>query len=233
MRDDCDVVVLAGDIGSGTKGFVQMREDYPTQEIIYVPGNHEFYRLDRIKALEEMRVAATALGIHLLDNNEVILGGTRFLGSTLWTDFELFGVEEKPYAMREGSYFLNDFHLINEGDDRFTPQRSIELHREAVAWLEQQLDREVAGVKATVVVTHHLPSVLSVSARYRNSLLSACFASNLDHLLGKSNLWIHGHTHDSFDYLLNGTRVICNPHGYQTFNGIENFDFDPLKVVEI
>ncbi len=92
---------------------------YPTQEIIYEQGNHEFYRLDRIKALDEMRVAATALGIHLPDNNQVILGGTRFLGSTLWTDFELFGVEEKPYAMREGSYFLNDFHLINEGEERF------------------------------------------------------------------------------------------------------------------
>jgi predicted phosphodiesterase len=230
---DCDVVVFAGDVASGAKGLQRMRQDYPVQEIIYVPGNHEFYRLDRVKALAGMRVIAKSLGIHLLDNDELILGSTRFLGSTLWTDFELFGVDEKPYAMQEGRYYLNDFKLIQEGDKLFTPQRSIELHRESVTWLEQQLNREVAGVKATVVVTHHLPSMSSVSSRYRNSLLSACFASNLNHLLGKSQLWIHGHTHDSFDYELNGTRVICNPHGYQTFNGIENSDFDPLKVVEV
>ena len=29
----------------------------------------------------------------------------------------------------------------------------------------------------------------------------------------RAQLWIHGHTHDSFDYVVNGTRVVCNPRG--------------------
>lgn len=85
----------------------------------------------------------------------------------------------------------------------------------------------------TVVVTHHLPSMRSVAERYRHELLSACFASNLDHLLGYSALWVHGHTHDSFDYAAHGTRVICNPRGYCRAGQPENRQFNPALVVEV
>ena len=90
---------------------------------------------------------------------------------------------------------------------------------------------EYAG--KTVVVSHHLPSAESVAARFKDSLLSACFASELDYLFGKMDLWVHGHTHDNMDYVANGTRVICNPRGYVTYNGAENFDFNPGLVVEL
>jgi hypothetical protein len=78
-----------------------------------------------------------------------------------------------------------------------------------------------------------LPSKLSVADRFKNDLLSACFASELDHLFGMMDIWVHGHTHDNFDYIINGTRVICNPRGYVTYNGTENFDFNPKLVVEV
>lgn len=78
----------------------------------------------------------------------------------------------------------------------------------------------------TVVVTHQLPSMLSVDDKYKENLLSSCFASNLDDLFGNVNIWIHGHTHESFDYVANGTRVICNPRGYSRFDGYtENSNF--------
>lgn len=78
----------------------------------------------------------------------------------------------------------------------------------------------------TVVITHHLPSMLSVADKYKEDLLSSCFASNLDDLLGSANIWIHGHTHESFDYEINGTRVICNPRGYSRFDrDVENANF--------
>jgi calcineurin-like phosphoesterase family protein len=83
------------------------------------------------------------------------------------------------------------------------------------------------------VVSHHLPSKLSVAERFKTDMPSPCFASNLDHFFGKMDLWIHGHTHDNFDYESMGIRVICNHRGYVTYRGAENFDFDPKLAVEL
>ena len=69
--------------------------------------------------------------------------------------------------------------------------------------------------------------------RFKDALLSACFASELDYLFGKMDLWVHGHTHDNLDYEVKDTRVICNPRGYVTYNCRENFDFKPGLVIEI
>lgn len=211
---------------------VWARETFPSKEIVYVPGNHEFYGYHRPEMLAMMRANAAATGVHLLDNNEVMLGGMRFLGATLWTDFCLFGEDQKPFAMLAGQQGLNDFHVIREGENiPFTPARSIELHKQSLAWLKAKLGEFFDG--KTVVVTHHLPSGRSVVDRFKDAPLSACFASELDYLFGKMVLWVHGHTHDNLDYKVNGTRVICNPRGYVTYRGVENFDFNPACVIEI
>jgi len=140
--------------------------------------------------------------------------------------------------MLAGQRGLNDFRVIQEGRlGAFTPAQSIVLHERSLEWLKAKLD-EPAAVRQhfdgkTVVVTHHLPSMQSVVDRYKDSPLSACFASELDCLFGKMDLWIHGHTHDNLDYTANGTRVICNPRGYVTNQGQENCDFNPGLVIEI
>ena len=229
---ECDVVVLAGDIGNHAQGIEWGRHIWPNKEILYVPGNHEFYRLGRVETLRQMRVRARELGVHLLDNDEVVIAGIRFLGSTLWTDFNLFGEELKKRAMAEGKKYLNDFRLIRERFRMFSPARSAQLHKTSRAWLIAKLQEPFPG--KTVVITHHLPSARSVAERYRASLTSACFASNLDELMGASALWIHGHTHDSFDYVLLGTRVVCNPRGYcRNPDRPENLEFNPGLVVEV
>ena len=229
---ECDVVVLAGDIGNHVQGMEWGRHIWPDKEILYVPGNHEFYRRGRIETLREMRVRARELGMRLLDNDEVEIAGIRFLGSTLWTDFNLFGEELKKPAMAEGKKYLNDFRLIRERFRVFSPARSAQLHKKSRAWLTAKLNEPFPG--RTVVVTHHLPSARSVAERYKTSLTSACFASRLDELMGTSALWIHGHTHDSFDYVLHGTRVVCNPRGYcRNPEKPENLEFNPTLVVEV
>lgn len=226
-----DVIVLAGDVGKGNKGVCWARETWPGKPVVYVPGNHEFYGERRPETLAVMRVASKESGVHLLDEDVLVIGGVRFLGCTLWTDFLLFGEAQKPLAMLSGQQGLNDFRVIREGAGCFTPARSIELHEQSLAWLKARLDKPFDG--KTVVVTHHLPSARSVVDRFKDSLLSACFASELDYLFGKMDLWIHGHTHDNLDYEANGTRVICNPRGYVTYGGQENPDFKPGWVVEI
>jgi len=229
---DADVIVLAGDITVGNKGVYWAREAFPNKPIIFVPGNHEFYGSRRPETLELLRIAGKQCNVQVLDNAEYILNGVRFLGCTLWTDFQLFGPSKKPDAMLQGQFFLNDFRVIKEVEhERFLPARSIELFEQSLAWLKAKLDEPFDGT--TVVVTHHLPSKQSVVARFKDDIVSACFASELDYLFGKMDLWIHGHTHDNLDYEANGTRVICNPRGYVTMRGQENFDFNPKLVVDI
>lgn len=241
-KSDADVIILAGDIGKGNKGVYWARDKFPDKAIVYVPGNHEFYGTQRQETLSLIHVAGKQCRVNVLDNAELLLqqDSVRILGSTLWTDFCLFGEDTQVSAAREGQFGLNDFHLIREEllsetypptTTPFSPARSIELHEKSLAWLKAKLDEPFDG--KTVVVTHHLPSKQSVVDRFKDDLLSACFASELGYLFGKMDLWIHGHTHDNLDYTVNGTRVICNPRGYVTYQGQENFDFKPGLVIEI
>ena len=240
-----DVLILNGDINVGLRGInwaADMLKHFPGH-IIYVAGNHEFYHQDIHALRKAMRDFCSAPEgwtgddsqhrLHFLENDEVIINGVRFLGCTLWTDFKLFGEAQKPFCMIDGGRALNDFRLIRNGEWNFSPQDSIDLHEESAKWLEMKLKREPFP-GATVVITHHAPSFKSVVPRYQDDLLSACFASNLDQLMGFSELWIHGHMHDSLDYMVEGTRVICNPRGYCRYEGHnENDDFNPNMLIEV
>jgi predicted phosphodiesterase len=226
------VVVLAGDIWEKGKGIHWARATWPDTEIVYVAGNHEFYHGERNEVLQTLRVTANEMNVHFLDNDEVVIGGVRFLGATLWTDFNLFGDEKRDAAMSAGKRSLNDFEVIDNGSLQFSPEDAANLCSQSAEWINAKLNEDTYPGK-TVVVTHHLPSMRSVASRYKKDMLSACFASNLDVLFGCSELWIHGHTHDSFDYTVNGTRIVCNPRGYVFNRVLENSRFNPEFVVEI
>src|SRR4051794_31624253 len=88
---DADVLVLAGDIAPRMKGLqaaLQWSERYP---VVYVPGNHEYYREAIPRQTHKLLDAAAGSRVHILDNRAVVLAGVRFLGCTLWTNFDLFG----------------------------------------------------------------------------------------------------------------------------------------------
>lgn len=230
---EADVIVLPGDIWKYARGIGWARETWPNHRIVYVAGNHEYYGKMRKPTLSKLHIAAKECGVDFLDNDEVIIDGVRFLGTTLWTDFELFGKEKQRHCMAEGQNGLNDFRVIHESKGTFSPIDSVLLHRASVEFLKAKLDTPFDG--KTVVVTHHLPSEKSVVERFKGDVLSACFASNLDYLIDgtKTQLWIHGHTHDNLDYEVNGTRVICNPRGYVTYSNTENFNFNSSLIVEV
>lgn len=230
-----DVTVLAGDIHSHTNALSWI-EQYIRGPVVYVPGNHEFYGAELHGILAELKRRAS-LRIHVLDNTGIELEGVRFVGSTLWTDYRLYGAgDEMVRAMREATRYLVDHEFIRCAPHaKFSPSQAQELHRESVAWLTAQLSTDTN--KKTVVITHHLPSMQSVAERFKEHPLSAAFASNLDHLVRRADLWIHGHTHDNFDYYLGKCRVVCNPRGYvrQHYETIkvENQEFDPELVIGI
>lgn len=96
-------------------------------------------------------------------------------------------------------------------------------------WLDGQFSEQFDG--PTVVVTHHAPHPGSVHPGFTNDLLTPSFVSDLSSEIERwqPDLWVHGHVHDSFDYRVGRTRVLCNPRGC----GDENRDFNPGLVVEV
>ncbi|OIQ89556.1 3',5'-cyclic adenosine monophosphate phosphodiesterase CpdA [mine drainage metagenome] len=236
--DRADIVLAAGDVWHKDRGIRMLRAMWPDKEIVTVSGNQEHYKATICPNMELMRAAADEVGIHFLENNEKILTirgeKIRILGCTLWTNFLLYGLEKRADCMVDAGQYLNDFRLIRNGSWNFSPKDSINLHNASVKWLESKLDEPFDG--PTIVMTHHAPSYKSVVKRFQGDLLSACFASNLDHLMdgSKVDLWCHGHMHDDLDYYINGTRVMCNPRGYCRFEGgEENHSFNPALLISV
>ena len=233
---DCDVVVLAGDIAIGAKGIAWARERWADKEIIYVAGNHEYYGGEFHEVNTQLEEAAKLHGVHFLNRKTVVIGDVRFVGATLWTGYQLFGsaADDILWAQIECSGYLADHRRIRYGKGVLRPTDALDLHNEDLAFIRDQLMGEYHK-GPTVVVTHHLPLRESVSDRYKKELASSGFASDLKRFMGLQELWIHGHTHDTFDYVHeSGTRVVCNPRGYVTYRGgQENYVFNPRLVVEV
>lgn len=248
-----DVVILAGDIHSPAKRAVQWAvERFPDKPVIYVPGNHEYYdgRLDA--TLYDAHRAAESGNVHLLDGDEIVIEGVRFLGATLWTDFELAidtpdgPISDVGRAMRVATNLLNDYALIRTADEsaepgtwRYKQGRKLQaadtqrIHHAQRAWLYEKLSEPFAG--PTVVVTHHAPHRGSLSARYADDWASGAFVTELpDAFFDVPVLWVHGHTHQKFEYQVRSCRVVANPRGYVNWSGkIENEEFDPRLIIDL
>src|SRR5678816_246409 len=198
-RNDADVVILAGDIARPRESAAwALGFDKP---VLYVLGNHEFYGGSIESAADEVKRLCAGSHVHVLDDDQIVIDGVRFLGSTLWTDFMLFGEgDARDAAMAEARLFMRDFSRIRTGNasnEVFTPMECAALFARHSGWLHHEL--AIAHPGATVVVTHHAPSRRSIHPRYADSLLNACFVSDAEYLLDtdRAPLWIHGHTHDS------------------------------------
>lgn len=232
---DADVVVLAGDLGRPDVAIGWARQyAVPT---LFVAGNHEYYGSDLVTAMSQLRSRAAGTPVCVLERGEWRHGGVRFLGCTLWSDHRLGATaEERGLGLRQAIELVRDFSRIRVAPDfeeTFTPALSQLLFDESVAWLDERFAEPDAG--PTVVVTHFAPSRLSIAARFADSPLNACFVSDLHAkiLRWQPHLWLHGHTHDSFDYRIGSTRVVANPRGYVQHGEIENRQFDPSLVVEV
>lgn len=244
---EADVVVLAGDIHEGVQAQMWARETFPDKPIVMVAGNHEFYGRFWNRNLRKMREKAESLGIHFLENDVLELMGLRFLGCTLWTDFNLSGEELSFAAMSEAKRRMTDYLRIQTdrkpGENldwlefrsvKLVPEMARRRHRESAAWLEDQLTQSTPeDLARTVVVTHHAPHQKSVPSQFVDDALSPAYASDLSRLLGFAPLWIHGHIHENADYMAGDTRVICNPRGYPDAKGEHmNESFNPAFIVE-
>jgi predicted phosphodiesterase len=254
---DYDVAILAGDIVAPGRVAARWLRDparFGDRPIVQIAGNHEHYESVMDQKLAEMRCQAEAHGIHFLDRDEVVIAGVRFLGCTLWTDFGLriddpgFAgqpvrhLSDRQRSMDACTRHLADYAAIrvddpytsnSRGTRRLVPMDTLLIHRRHRAWLRRKLAEPFDG--RTVVVTHHAPHRQSLAPRFAEDWASGGFVSEMPaEFFDVPVLWVHGHTHDSFDYRVGGCRVVCNPRGYVNWHGeFENKDFDPGWVVEL
>lgn len=237
-----DAVVLAGDIHTGASA-VKWAEAAFSKDVFFVPGNHEYYGSVLSRGALAMRNAAdSSPNVILLDNDSIDFMGFRIIGSTLWTDFNLYGEDkdtvDAAMAITQGG--IADYRKIRMTDAEWLlPSDTKDLFAAASAFLDGELDRAKRDGMPAFVITHHLPSMRSVALKYgRADPLNAAFASNADFLVQRAVGWVHGHTHTSLDYMIGGCRVVCNPGGYpksvwSIVGGRENTDFNPGKIIEV
>jgi predicted phosphodiesterase len=216
--DDYDVIVIAGDLTLATmasKTFMHIQNAAQGRQIVYVLGNHEYYRSTPTEARDLLKnIEKSIKNLHVLDDNFVVIDNVRFVGSTLW--FEHSGEHE------QFDKNLSDFSAI-KGFRPWIGTKSKVC--KSFIW-DNVRERDV-------VVTHHMPHALSIHQCYKGSLLNRYFIHDVTNVVENRNaqLWIHGHTHSSVDYRVGTTRVVCNPYGYRG-NG-ENSQFNYRFTVDV
>ena len=246
-----DVLVLAGDIGSYQKSSQLADDDFglarfsplhgwPTP-VLFLPGNHEYDSFDFDATHMRLRETCERLGMIWLEREVVLMHGVRFVGTTLWTDFDALGPHaDDPQATlsqllksREKAFRAANFYLRKTGSTRHgVAMLAQEVREQALvcqAWLREALTTPFDG--PTVVVTHFSPSLRSADPRYGMAPGTAGFCNALDDLLPHARLWLHGHLHSPSDYVHQGCRVVANPLGYARKN--EQSGFKPTLLIDI
>ena len=246
-----DILILAGDIAEARTleqeydpAFVQLGasitrygrpdrarrflvEELPKyNKVLYVMGNHEHYHSEYNSTADRIR-AVLPDNVLLMENDEIVIDGVRFLGCSLWTDLN----RDDPLTTQALSSMMNDYRVIkyhnssNGAWHKLKPGITRETHRQSRYWLEDEL--LVKREMPTVVITHHAPSFASIHRDYVDEkLLNGGYASDLSNLIldnPQIRVWVHGHIHQRQDYLIGTTRVVANPRGYQ---GYEQMEFD-------
>ena len=245
-----DVLVLAGDIGSYQNGSLPQYASWPSP-VIFVPGNHEYDAQDWDEAHARLRRICDRLGLIWLERDTAVLDGVRFVGTTLWTDYDAIALlDDKVQAgdlgrllkLRDKSFRAANFYLSKTGGTRHGQPFLAEPMREQALvcqdWLRAALAQPFDG--PTVAVTHFAPSLRSSDPRYGLVPGTAGFCNALDDLLPCAQLWLHGHLHTPVDYLAQGQRadgsawqcrVHANPLGYARKG--EQAQFQPAQSLPL
>lgn len=180
--------------------------------VIWVFGNHEFYQGRWLKSRKLAKEFASQFeNLHILEDEFVVYKGIQFIGSTFWTDMD----KASPLTMMDARSFMNDYKQITDdshGFKKLHPNKTVSTH------LHSKVNIRALTVNNSfekrVLITHHAPSKLSQHAKYVNDTLSGAYTSNCHDLLELFDLAVHGHIHQSFDYMVGKTRVVCHPKGY-------------------
>jgi len=235
VDEDKMVCVLAGDVGVAlyARDFVPLIRQMCKRHrhVLMINGNHEYYHTTFSAVTKTISESVGYIkNFHYGDNFTVVVDNVAFVCATLWTDMN----KQNPLTLWSIVNGLNDFRLIKlDGDNRITPEFIINQFNVSKEFVFGEIKKHKCDGRRVFVVTHHGCSWKSVHPRYQGDSLNGGFVSDLsDEILDdQPDIWVHGHVHDSFDYMIGTTRVVVNPYGYH--NREVNPSFDPKLVIEI
>lgn len=241
--DKDDVLVLAGDIGLADKlhTFNPVKNWAPRfRQVIQIPGNHEYYHSSLLRAKAKIREhMADVPNWTLADEDIIRVDNVSFICATLWTDYN----KGNPLVKESVRRGLNDYNYIRTGNHvepylrRINPYDIFDRHVIAKEFIFDAIKAEEEDGQKTVVVTHHGPTELSIDkARYGNDILNWAYVSDLSNeiLDYGPDIWVHGHSHTTFEYTMGATKVITNPRGYAyPMAAPENPRFNPILRIEV
>jgi 3',5'-cyclic AMP phosphodiesterase CpdA len=185
------------------------------KQVIWIPGNHEHYDGNIIHTrgfIEDFLKHEGLTNVKYMDREVTEIQGYNIVAGTLWTNLK----NRDPRVMMVAQDYMNDYRSVNNGPRVMIPRDTVEFH-EAMLVLVKDV---VAKGEKTIVVGHHSPSTMSIHPRYREPQyepVNWAYSSDLSNLILDNpniKLWVHGHVHDNFDYMIGSTRIACNPRGY-------------------
>jgi Icc-related predicted phosphoesterase len=204
----------------------QVSSDFP--KVVYVAGNHELYGGKFYAGIEYLYEECRQYpNIFFLEKDYTIIDNIAFIGGTLWTDCN---------KMDHMTMYM--FKHDRSGYRKIRPEDTVTRHNETLNYFKKTIkELKDNGVEKFVMVTHHSPSHLSIHPRYATDHeMNGGYHSDLSEFILDNPeiiLFTHGHTHSPFDYMIGGTRVVCNPRGYENERYNENTGWDPNILLEI
>ena len=209
------------------------RVSFQFPHVVYVAGNHEFYHGEFHRGVDHLREECAKFpNVYFLERDCQFINDVLFVGGTLWTDMN----KGDPLTQHAISDMMNDFRVIrndNHGYTKLRPAHVMDRHRKTVGYIQQIVDANKD--KKCVVVGHHAPSYQSIAEQYKHdTLMNGGYASDLSEFIldrPQIKLWTHGHMHQTFDYMIGGTRVVCNPRGYESAGEVSGWN--PNIMIEI
>lgn len=239
-KTDADIVLVAGDTANSDSGMPWLQQQAARLQVplLTIAGNHEYFNEDILHFDKKLATwdnydATQHLGLRFLQCQHIDIGEVRIIGCTLWTDYQY---QANGDTIDIAKRFMRDYKQIYVGHELFSPEVSMQIHDEQRQWLKQALIAAKQLGKKTVVMTHHSISPLSVSQKYATLPSNAAFVTDLSAWMFEDwapTLWVHGHTHEAFDYRINDTRVIVNPRAYPNEVSSTALEFAWDRVIEV
>jgi predicted phosphodiesterase len=236
--DSETALILAGDIWEGDKFIEHSSKSWikPLSErfhsIIIVLGNHDCWgeNLTKIyKKIQNRLFDENLFNVHLLQNNKIIIDGTKFLGGTLWTDFN----NKDPFTIWQAKQYMNDYNYIRIGDQyrKLLADDILKEHIDTRDFIFESAHKK--DCEKVIVVSHHTPSFQTCDDRYKGGgFTNGYYHTELgDNIVDSEiGLWCYGHTHAPKQFNIGNTLLVNNAVGYVPF---EQTGYDPECLIDI
>lgn len=232
---NCDAIIVAGDTANNIVGveWLIAQAERLQKPLFVIAGNHDYFGADIAEQDAIMRKLTAGTRVTFLQCDAVDVAGVRLLGTTLWTDYTY---NAQPDTLAKAAQTMRDYREITAYGRPFMPADSVALHLQQRAWLKAALQKAAADGMPSVAITHHSVSPRSVSEQYKDFASNAGFVTDLSDWMTADfapKLWIHGHTHEAFDYQQGHTHVVVNPRGYPKEVSSTGLLFDWAKIVSV